>query len=126
MRIKIYQMESSDRTYDKKFFGIPKEGVDPLLYKNVFYGDVEAENLDDVYSLFNTSRPMTHQGHSLSVSDVVEVCNENEDLVTPNGSYFVKGIGFEKIDFDSSKAQEQEGMRVVYVTPNNTPLDIRI
>ena len=83
MRIKIYQMESSDRTYDKKFFGIPKEGVDPLLYKNVFYGDVEAENLDDVYSLFNTSRPMTHQGHSLSVSDVVEVCNENEDLVTP-------------------------------------------
>lgn len=47
-------------------------------------------------------------------------------MVTPNGSYFVQDIGFEKIDFDSSKAQEQEGMRVVYVTPNNTPLDIHI
>ena len=126
MRLKIYQMESSERTHGKKFFGLPKEGVDPSLYKNVYYGDVEAENLEDVYRLFNTSRPMTHQGHSLSVSDVVEICNENEDLVTPNGSYFVENIGFKKIDFDASKAQEQEGMRVVYVTPNNTPLDIRI
>ena len=64
----------------------------------------------------------------LSVLDrgLRNVCNENEDLVTPNGSYFVQDIGFKKIDFDSSKAQEQEGMRVVYVTPNNTPLDIRI
>ena len=126
MRLKIYQMESSERTHGKKFFGLPKEGVDPSLYKNVYYGDVEAENLEDVYRLFNTSRPMTHQGHSLSKSDVVEVCNENEDLVTPNGAYFVEDAGFEKIDFDSSKAQKQEGMRVVYVTPNNTPLDIRI
>ena len=87
MRLKIYQMESSERTHGKKFFGLPKEGVDPSLYKNVYYGDVEAENLEDVYRLFNTSRPMTHQGHSLSKSDVVEVCNENEDLVTPNGAW---------------------------------------
>lgn len=126
MRIKIFQMESSDRTYGKKFSGIPKDGVDPTLYKNVYYGDVEAENLEDVYRLFNGNRPYTFQGHSLSMSDIVQVCNDNEDLVTPNGSYFVQDIGFEKIDFDASKAQEQEGMRVVYVTPNNTPLDICI
>lgn len=126
MRIKIFQMETSDRTYGKKFFGIPKDGVDPALYKNVYYGDVEAENLEDVYRLFNDNRPLTFQGHSLSVSDVVQVCNENEDLVTPNGSYFVQDVGFEKIDFDDSKAQEQDGMRVVYVTPNNTPIDIHI
>lgn len=126
MRIKIFQMESSDRTYGKKFFGIPKDGVDPSLYKNVYYGDVEAESLEEVYSIFNDNRPYTFHGHSLSVSDIVQVCNENEDLVTPNGFYFVQDIGFEKIDFDASKAQEQEGMRVVYVTPNNTPLDIRI
>ena len=73
MRIKIFQMESSERTYGKKFFGIPKDGVNQSLYKNVFYGDVEADNLEDVYRLFNTSRPMTHQGHSLSMSDVVQV-----------------------------------------------------
>lgn len=126
MRIKIFQMESSERTYGKKFFEIPKDGVDPTLYKNVYYGDVEAENLEDVYRLFNVSRPYTFKGHILSMSDVVQVCNENEDLVTPNGSYFVQDIGFEKIDFDATKAQEQEGMRVVYVTPNNTPIDIRI
>lgn len=126
MRIKIFQMESSERTYGKKFFGLPKDGVDPTLYKNVYYGDVEAESLEEVYSMFNDNRPYTFHGHSLSVSDIVQVCNENEDLVTTNGSYFVENIGFKKIDFDASKAQEQEGMRVVYVTPNNTPLDIRI
>lgn len=126
MRIKIFQLESSERTYGKKFNEIPEDGVDPSLYKNVYYGDVEAEDLEDVYRLFNDNRPRTFQGHSLSKSDVVQVCNEDEDLVTPNGSYFVQDVGFEKIDFDSSKAQEQEGMRVVYVTPNNRPLDIRI
>ena len=75
MRIKIFQMESSDRTYGKKFSEIPKDGVDPSLYKNVYYGDVEAENLEDVYRLFNDNRPYTFKGHSLSVSDVVQVCN---------------------------------------------------
>ena len=79
MRIKIFQMETSDRTYGKKFFGIPKDGVDPSLYKNVYFGDVGAENLEDVYRLFNDNRPRTFQGHSLSVSDVVQVCNESED-----------------------------------------------
>lgn len=126
MRIKIFQIDSDKDTQRAKFFNIPKDGVNPSIYKNVFYGDVEAENLEDVYRLFNDNRPMTHQGHSLSMSDVVEVCNENEDLVTANGFYFVKDVGFEKIDFDSSQAEEMSGMRVVYVTPNNAPLDIRI
>lgn len=126
MRIKIFQIDSDKDTQRAKFFNIPKDGVNPSIYKNVFYGDVEAENLEDVYRLFNDNRPMTHQGHSLSMSDVVEVCNDNEDLVTANGFYFVKDIGFEKIDFDSSQAEEMSGMRVVYVTPQNTPIDIRI
>lgn len=126
MRIKIFQIDSDKDTQRAKFFDIPKDGVNPSIYKNVFYGDVEAENLEDVYCLFNDNRPMTHQGHSLAMSDVVEVCNENEDLVTANGFYFVKDVGFEKIDFDSSQTEEMSGMRVVYVTPNNTPLDIRI
>ncbi len=126
MRIKIFQIDSDKDTKRDKFFGIPKDGVSPTIYKNVFYGDVEAENLEDVYRIFNQDRPPTYQGHSLSVSDVVEVCNDNEDLVTANGFYFVKGIGFEPIKFDSSQTEEMSGMRVVYVTPNNTPLDIRI
>ena len=126
MRIKIFQIDSDKDIKRSKYFGIPKDGVNPSIYKNVFYGDVEAENLEDVYRLFNENRPMTHQGHSLAVSDVVEVCNDSEDLVTANGFYFVKDVGFEKIDFDSTQTEEMSGMRVVYVTPNNTPLDIRI
>ncbi len=126
MRIRVFQIDSDKDVKGAKFFGLTEGGVNPAIYKNVFYGDVEAENLEDVYRLFNDNRPMTHQGHSLAVSDVVEVCNDNEDLVTANGFYFVKNIGFKKIDFDSSQAEEMSGMRVVYVTPNNTPLDIRI
>ena len=44
----------------------------------------------------------------------------------PNGFYYVKSIGFGECNFDPSKAEDMSGMRVVYKTPRNTPLDIRI
>ncbi len=126
MRIKIFQINSDKDTEGLKFFDLPETGAPSDIYKKVYHGDVDCEDLEDVYRLFNLNRPPTFQGHSLSVSDVVEVCNENENEKLHNGFYYVKSIGFGECNFDPSKAEDMSGMRVVYKTPRNTPLDIRI
>ena len=97
MRIKIFQINKSKDTERIKFFDLPENGVPSDIYKKVYHGDVETKELEGVYRLFNFDRPPTFQGHSLSVSDVVEVCNEKENNELPNGFYYVNRKGFEKI-----------------------------
>ena len=125
MRIKIFQIDMEKDSNHNKFrpFKSASE-INPQIYKNVYYGDAEAKSLEDVFYLFNTQRPPTHQGHSLSVSDIVEVCEGTE--MVKAGSYYCDDFGFKEVDFDSSQCADMDGMRVVYVTPNHTPIDIRI
>ena len=97
MRINIYQLDSDKDENRVKFcnydFTQKHGGVLPQSYKCVFHGDVDG-NLEDVFTLFNTpEHPGTYQGHSLSVSDVIEVVGENEKGITP-GSYFTDSFGF--------------------------------
>lgn len=84
MRIKIYQIDSEKDTNRLEFqslkFTQKNGGLDPSCYKTVFYGDVTADNLEDIYHIFNTDIPGTHQGHSLSVSDIVEVLGDVPEL----------------------------------------------
>ena len=50
---------------------------------SLFHGDVEARDLDDVYHIFNGYHEPyigTFQGHSLSVSDVVEVLGDIPEM----------------------------------------------
>ena len=66
----------------------------------MFDGDVECSGLEDVYAMFNETCPESFTGHSLSVSDIVEI--ENSDIVE-KGFYFCDSFGFKKIDFEPSK-----------------------
>ena len=126
MRIKIFQIDSDKDTENRKFCSLNEtKTVNPAIYKNVYYGDIEADNLESIYALFNDNRPPTFQGHSLSVSDVVQIC-DNEDTEVENGFYFCDTFEFKKIDFDAEQCADMSGMRVVYVTHGHTPLDIRI
>lgn len=80
MKISIYQI-NSDRDKDQvKFMGLrflekvnASHNVDPSLYDRVFTGDVSCRDLEAVYTMFNPPRRDDFYGHSLSVSDVVEV-----------------------------------------------------
>ena len=82
MRIRIYQIadssESANRYMDYDY-AMEHGGIDESEYKNVFYGDVEAKDLEDIYQLFNSKRVPTHQGHSLSVSDVIQVLESDDE-----------------------------------------------
>lgn len=126
MRIKIFQINTDKDTEKVKFRALNEvEVVDPKIYKNVYHGDVDAESLEQIYSMFNDNRPPTFQGHSLSMSDIVQICDsEGNDI--ENGCYYCDTIGFKSLEFDTSECEDMSGMRVVYVTPGHTPLDIRI
>lgn len=64
--------------------------------------------------MFNCDWPEDFQGHSLSVSDVVEIVNgENA------GFYFCDSIGFQPVKFEPEQTQKLDTrtMRVVLVEP---------
>jgi hypothetical protein len=127
MRIKIFQIDIDKDKEKAKFRALNEiKEINPEIYKTVYYGDVEAQNLEDIYAMFNDNRPPTFQGHSLSMSDIVQICDKEDTLMENDACYYCDEIGFKKVDFDADKCADMSGMRVVYVTPNHTPLDIRI
>ena len=53
--------------------------IDSRIYDRVFEGEVDCKDLEDVYRKFNLEHPEGYKGRSLSVSDVVEIVDENGD-----------------------------------------------
>ena len=103
MKINIYQINRERDTQQLKFMGLDtvrkmlhSAEPDSAAYDKVYSGDVKCRNLEDVFTLFNSGRPEGFRGHSLSVSDVVEV--EDATSITP-GFYFCDSVGFKEIPF---------------------------
>lgn len=61
MKIKIYQINSKRDPGMAKFMGLArlKAPVDPASYDEVFSGDVDCMNLEDVFAKFTSSVPWT-------------------------------------------------------------------
>ncbi len=120
MQIKIYQINQERDKNEVKFMGLDRleklqgtQEVKSDIYDEVFSGNVDCENLEEVFELFNTKGHPLMRGHSLSVSDVV---------VTEDGAYFCDRVSFEKVDLDESKTQKPDNlMTVVFVEPNKLP-----
>ena len=125
MKINIYQINQDRDPQRLKFMGLDavrkvlrSAEPDCAAYDKVYSGDVKCRNLEDVFVLFQSGRPEGFQGHSLSVSDVVEV--EDAASITP-GFYFCDSIGFKEIPFQPELANNaivtQNAIRVVLVEP---------
>ena len=122
MEIRIYQINSDRDTDGYKFMGMDwvkkhwgEQGVDSEIYDKVYEGTIDGSSLEDVFCTFNFSRPVGFKGHSLSVSDVVEVIQSSE---TEPGFYFCDSIGFQKVEFDTSRVPDkEETIRVVLLEP---------
>jgi len=109
MRVRIYQIDEKRDSNRVKFlwyeFTQVRAGrIDPSIYNVVFSGDVECDTLNGVFDLFNMPElPEDYRGHSLSVSDVIEVCERTEGPLEP-GFYFCDTVGWRRlVDFDSTK-----------------------
>lgn len=110
MDIKIYQVNRTRDVDRIKFLGLDNlkdfggiQDINGRIYDMVYQGNVEARDLEDVYRIFNTECPQDFKGHSLSVSDVVEVV---EGPGTAPGFYFCDCIGFRRVEFRPKLASE--------------------
>lgn len=125
MKINIYQINRDRDTQQLKFMSLDavrkvlrSAEPDCATYDRVYSGDVKCRNLEDVFVLFNSGRPEGFRGHSLSVSDVVEV--EDAVGITP-GFYFCDSVGFKEIPFQSEATTnivvQKPSIQVVLVEP---------
>lgn len=72
-------------------FGPP----DPDNYRQVYDGAVETNDLEALYTKFNTDHPVGYEGHSLSMSDVLELYDESGSTF-----HYVDRFGFQQVDFE--------------------------
>ena len=124
MKIKVFQIDEKLDRYNTEFRNydsIIKTAVrvDPSIYKTVYNGIVDAENLESIYTLCNTDHPVGYNGHSMSVSDVVEL----ED----GSCHFCDSFGFKELkDFDVSKTAPVVGRRMLVIEPHKEPYEMII
>lgn len=102
----IKEAKTEDFKPGKPVFG-SLEGpvIDSSIYDKLYDGEVECKTVEEIYTKFNIDHPEDFKGHSLSVSDVVEIY-ESEDA--ESGFYFCDRVGFEEIDFNPELCQVSE------------------
>ncbi len=88
MNIKIYQINYERDKNHVKFLNYDHldsfqktKGINSSIYDEVFCGNVDCMDLEDVFRKFNTEGHPLHRGHSLSVSDIVIVDGDVPNLV---------------------------------------------
>lgn len=121
MRIKIYQINAEkdfDRVRFLSYELLPKlqtfDGINSKIYDAVYDGEVNCKDLEEVYRMFSLTRPKNFNGHSISVSDVIEVVNGDSSEF-----YYCNEVGFKKVDFDAclTTPYRPKTIRVVLVKP---------
>lgn len=139
MKIRIYQinlerdiMRVAFSSYDQleEMTGSPVT-IDSSIYDLVYEGEVDCQDLEDVFQVFNLHHPSDHRGRSLSVSDIVEVIEVETDADNDcshghpeAGFYYCNSFGFKKVSFGSP--QEDKRIRVVLLEPRKLARTVEI
>lgn len=111
MNIRIYQVNMKRDTNNVAFMNyesLPKfqgsSEINSSVYDKVFEGDVNCKTLEEVYQMFNSNHPAGYKARSLSVSDVVEVIQEDGT----RDFHFCDSFGFRKVAFEPDKCEISE------------------
>lgn len=133
MKINIYQINHERDTHrvafvDTKYLEKAQgnSAINSKIYDKVFSGNVDCKSLEDVFGKFNANHPEGYRGRSLSVSDIVEVVEDNE---VEKGFYFCDTFGFKKVDFEPSLTENivsKNMITVLYVQANHYPKTVSI
>ena len=81
-------------------FGVP----DPENYRVVYDGQLQTNDLNAIYEKFNLDHPAGYEGHSLSMSDVIELYDQDG-----SNFHYVDRFGFKEIDFQPPEQELQQG-----------------
>lgn len=106
MKIRIYQIEMSLDEHNVAFRSYAEmqekypSGISESLYRMVYEGVVPTKELSVVFYIFNMAHPQDYRARSLSVSDVIEVVEENRSTF-----YFCDTVGFREVSFDTFLVQ---------------------
>ena len=110
MNIAIFQIDperDQNRVMFAAYYNLEKHPgqpeIDASIYDKVFEGQVEEDNLEGVFEMFNLDKPDGYHGRFMSVSDIVAVRHPEEDKTE---YFYCDSIGFRQIEFDESKAAE--------------------
>lgn len=128
MNIRIFQINHNRDSEHLKFMSLDYlEGkpIDSSTYDRVFSGEIAGRSLEDVFRMFNTEGHPLHRGHSLSVSDIVELRLPVGE--TEAGFYYCDSIGFEKVDFDPDQTLAPENLcRILFIEPGRKPYESEV
>lgn len=102
MRIEIFQIKDEYRreygfiSYDEIIRRCGE--VNMNLYKRVWAGNLEVNDIEDVFYIFNCSIPEDFCGHSLSLGDVVKYNGE---------MFYCDRFGFKKFEVSETKSKAE-------------------
>lgn len=97
--IKIYQIDVNKDINHVKFMPFDWiENFDFSIYKEVWSGELNWCGLDDIFRIFNLEHPSDFNGHSLSVSDIVQIVDSDTDV--EDGYYYCDSFGWKKINIE--------------------------
>lgn len=99
VEFKIYQMKHDESTHGKKFFDLPQgENPERELYNEVYHAGIKEKDeattyqmLENLFYIFNMQHPENFRGHSLSVSDIIELDGK---------LYVVQRLGFRLVNWE--------------------------
>lgn len=123
MKIRVFQLKNgSDNIFMNYDHTAENGGVMSENYRQIYGGEVYAGSLENVFSLCNTDFPPGYYGRSMSVSDVVEICEGRN-----RGFWFVDSFGFKKLeDFDISKTNHADMMKILVLENDRAPYTAEI
>lgn len=108
---RIWQLKT-DVSPGRKFIGYEElmknfGEIDSDNYGTVYDGEIESNDLEEIYTKFNLNHPQGFKGHSLSISDVVELYDS-----TSSEYYYVDRFGFKEIDFELEEQSQDMKMTI--------------
>ena len=127
MKIRVFQIDHEKDEKNLAFrdyqTAITKNGrIDESIYKQVYGGEVPCRTLEEVYALCNGEhKPLGYIAESMSVSNVIEVTDDVNRCC-----FYVDSVGFKMVDFDTSKADRSDMMRILILENEKVPYEAEI
>lgn len=96
--VKIYRINKDRDKNRAKFMPYNWKKFDFSIYDEVWSGEPQRnwKTLEGIFEIFNLHHPEDFKGHSLSVSDIVQIINEPDK--EEDGFYFCDSFGWKKLD----------------------------